>query len=44
MSKAKRRGHLLGIFGYRNPESRAHRIGKMLDEASTIAHRIGDRR
>jgi Domain of unknown function (DUF1905)/Bacteriocin-protection, YdeI or OmpD-Associated len=44
MSKAKRRAHLLGIFGYRNPESRARRIDKMLDEASTIAHRIGDRR
>ena len=44
MSKAKRRGHLLGIFYYRNPESRARRIDKMLDEASTIAERISDRR
>jgi uncharacterized protein YdeI (YjbR/CyaY-like superfamily) len=40
MSKAKRRGHLLGIFGYRNPESRARRIDKMLEEASTIAERM----
>jgi uncharacterized protein YdeI (YjbR/CyaY-like superfamily) len=44
MSKGKRRGHLLGIFGYRNPESRARRIDKMLEEASAIADRIAERR
>ena len=43
MSKSKRRGHLLGIFGYRNPESRARRIDKMLDEASAIADRTRGR-
>ncbi len=39
MSMAQRRGHLLGIFGYRTPESRARRIDKMLDVASAIAER-----
>jgi len=39
MSIARRRGHLLGIFYYRNPESRARRIDKMLGEASEIANR-----
>jgi uncharacterized protein YdeI (YjbR/CyaY-like superfamily) len=37
MSRAQRRGHLLGIFGYRNPESRARRIDKMLEAASALA-------
>jgi uncharacterized protein YdeI (YjbR/CyaY-like superfamily) len=36
MSRAQRRGHLLGIFGYRNPESRARRIDKMLEAASAL--------
>jgi uncharacterized protein YdeI (YjbR/CyaY-like superfamily) len=40
MSVAKRRGHLLGIFGYRTPEARARRIGKMLEEATTLAEKI----
>ncbi len=39
MSRAQRRGHLLGIFGYRNPESRVRRIDKMLEAASAIASR-----
>jgi uncharacterized protein YdeI (YjbR/CyaY-like superfamily) len=43
MTAAKRRGHLLGIFGYRTPESRGRRIDKMLDEASAIAERARDR-
>ena len=43
MSVAQRRGHLLGIFGYRTPESRARRIDKMLDAASAIAERARDR-
>jgi len=41
MSMAQRRSHLLGILGYRSPESRARRIDKMLDEASAIAERRG---
>ena len=43
MSAAQRRGHLLGIFYYRTPESRARRIDKMLDAASAIAERARDR-
>jgi len=43
MSAAQRRGQLLGIFGYRNPESRARRIDKMLDAASAIADRARGR-
>jgi len=39
MSMAQRRGHLMGIFYYRTPESRARRIDKMLDEASALASR-----
>ena len=33
MSPSHRRGHLLGIFGYRTPEARDRRIVKMLEEA-----------
>jgi uncharacterized protein YdeI (YjbR/CyaY-like superfamily) len=33
MSPTQRRGHLLGIFGYRNPDSRDRRIAKMLEDA-----------
>ena len=36
MTLLQRRGHLLGIFYYRNPESRDRRIAKMLEDA--IAH------
>lgn len=39
MSQAKRRWHLLGIFGYRSPESRARRIEKMLGEAVELAEK-----
>jgi uncharacterized protein YdeI (YjbR/CyaY-like superfamily) len=42
MSSAQRRGHLMGIFYYRTPESRARRIDKMLDAASAIAERVRD--
>jgi len=31
-STSQRRGHLLGIFGYRTPESRARRIAKCMEE------------
>ena len=33
MTVSARRNHLLGIFGYRNPQSRSRRIAKMLLEA-----------
>ena len=44
MSPAKRRGHLLGIFGYRSPESQGRRIQKMLDEAEKLAESGRDKR
>ena len=39
MSPSHRRHQLLGIFYYRNPESRERRIDKMLDEAEARAER-----
>jgi uncharacterized protein YdeI (YjbR/CyaY-like superfamily) len=39
MSQTRRRGHLLAIFYYRNPESRARRIETMLIEAEAAAKR-----
>jgi len=39
MSPLHRRRHLLGIFGYRSPESRARRIAKMVEEAVLLARR-----
>jgi uncharacterized protein YdeI (YjbR/CyaY-like superfamily) len=39
MSPTHRRGHLLAIFYYRNPESRDRRISKMLEDALAFAER-----
>jgi uncharacterized protein YdeI (YjbR/CyaY-like superfamily) len=39
MSQTQRRGHLFAIFYYRNPESRARRMEKMLADAEAIAKR-----
>jgi uncharacterized protein YdeI (YjbR/CyaY-like superfamily) len=39
MSLAQRRGHLLGIFYYRNPEPRARRVAKMTEEAEQLAEK-----
>ena len=39
MSPTRRRGQLLAIFYYRNPESRDRRIAKVLHEASAIAEK-----
>jgi len=41
MSPRQRRGHLLGIFYYRNPESRAGRLGKAVEEMVQYAKRRG---
>jgi len=41
MTPVQRRGHLMGIFYYRNPVSRAKRIGKAMGEAAAIAERRG---
>ncbi len=37
MTPAKRRGHLFGIFYYRNPDAQGRRIEKMLEEAAEMA-------
>jgi len=39
MSPLKRRGLLMGIFYYRNPETRAKRIAKAMEEATQIAEK-----
>jgi hypothetical protein len=39
MSPLQRRGHLMGIFYYRDPRSRARRVAKMLREAYQFAER-----
>ena len=39
MSASRRRGHLFGIFYYRNPEAQAKRIEKMVDDAMAIAEK-----
>jgi uncharacterized protein YdeI (YjbR/CyaY-like superfamily) len=44
MSAARRRGHLFGIFYYRNPEAQAKRIEKMIDDAMAIAEKMGGKK
>jgi uncharacterized protein YdeI (YjbR/CyaY-like superfamily) len=44
MSPTHRRGHLLAMFYYRNPESRDRRIAKMLEDALAFAERKPTRR
>jgi uncharacterized protein YdeI (YjbR/CyaY-like superfamily) len=39
MSPARRRGHLLGIFYYRNPEARGRRVEKALQDAVDLAEK-----
>lgn len=39
MPASHRRAHLLGIFYYRNPESRARRLAKAIQEMSAYAER-----
>ena len=39
MPAGHRRGHLLGIFGYRNPESQARRVAKAMEEMIQYAKR-----
>ena len=39
MSAARRRGHLLGIFYYRNPEARGRRVEKALQDAVQVAEK-----
>ncbi|HXB22473.1 MAG TPA: YdeI/OmpD-associated family protein [Candidatus Solibacter sp.] len=44
MSPSHRRSHLLGIFYYRNPESRARRIAKAVQEMVACADKAAARR
>jgi uncharacterized protein YdeI (YjbR/CyaY-like superfamily) len=44
MSPSHRRRQLMSIFYYRNPESRARRIAKCVDELSQRAKKGADRR
>lgn len=44
MSNARRRQHLLAIFYYRDPESRARRIEKVLNDALAVAERRDPRK
>jgi len=39
MPRGHRRGHLLGIFGYRNPESRGRRVAKAVEEMLQYANK-----
>jgi len=39
MSPARRRGHLLGIFYYRDPEARGRRVEKALQDAMEVAQK-----
>jgi uncharacterized protein YdeI (YjbR/CyaY-like superfamily) len=43
MSKARRRGHLFGIFYYRTPDAQRRRRDKMLDDATALAEKINDK-
>jgi uncharacterized protein YdeI (YjbR/CyaY-like superfamily) len=43
MSPARRRGHLLGIFYYRNPEARARRVDKALQDAVELAEKTASK-
>ncbi len=44
MSASRRRGHLFGIFYYRTPDAQARRIDKMLDDATALAEKLGDKK
>lgn len=43
MPAGHRRGHLLGIFGYRNPESQARRVAKAMEEMIQYANKRAGR-
>jgi uncharacterized protein YdeI (YjbR/CyaY-like superfamily) len=44
MSTSRRRGHLFGIFYYRTPDAQARRIDKMLDDATALAEKGGNKK
>jgi len=39
MSEARRRGHLMAIFYYREPKAQARRIAKAVEDAFQLAER-----
>jgi hypothetical protein len=43
MSQSHRRTHLFAIFYYRNPEARARRIGKCVEEILQRVEKSGSR-
>jgi uncharacterized protein DUF1905/bacteriocin resistance YdeI/OmpD-like protein len=43
MSPARRRGHLLGIFYYRNPEARGRRVDKAIQDAEEFAEKTASK-
>jgi uncharacterized protein YdeI (YjbR/CyaY-like superfamily) len=43
MSPSHQRQHLLGIFGYRTPESRARRIDKTIEAAEAVMDKLADK-
>jgi uncharacterized protein YdeI (YjbR/CyaY-like superfamily) len=44
MTIARRRGHLFGIFYYRTPDAQARRIDKMLEDATALAEKLGNKK
>jgi len=44
MTVKRRRGHLWGIFYYRNPEAQARRIDKMLEDATAFAEKMSNKK
>jgi uncharacterized protein YdeI (YjbR/CyaY-like superfamily) len=44
MTVKRRRGHLWGIFYYRNPETQARRIDKMLEDATAFAEKMSNKK
>jgi len=44
MSESRRRGHLMGIFYYREPKTQARRIAKAVEDAFQLAERTAKKR
>jgi uncharacterized protein YdeI (YjbR/CyaY-like superfamily) len=44
MSASRRRRHLFGIFYYRTPDAQARRLDKMLEDASTLAEQMSNKK
>jgi uncharacterized protein YdeI (YjbR/CyaY-like superfamily) len=42
MAPSRRRGHLFGIFYYRNPEARTRRVAKAVENAIAVAAKRGN--